>query len=135
MTWTAATKANGTDALRSVVGVATSGTESAPTGTAGLNLASVGAFHLAIECDEGESFSSTDGAFEAYMDVGSGVWCRAAEHDVAVTSDDTGERGLVVSFQVAAPRSRIAHVPVGISHSGGNLTLRYMASGLRGNYY
>jgi len=118
---------------RSVVSTQTT-TEAAPTGgSEGLDLESVAGFTIHFACDVGETFTSAASVFEAYRyNSRTGIWSRSAEHDVTVGAEGLGKRAFAVSYQVASPRDRVAHVANAVSVSGGGLTLDYRCSQLNG---
>jgi hypothetical protein len=98
-----------------------------------LYLDEVAGYRLTIIADSGQTITAAAGSFKAYVwDEWSGIWSRASDQDVVVTTDDIGGRGMATVFQVAAPLGRIAHVASGISVSGGGLTLYYITAYLSG---
>ena len=113
-------------------------TEAAPAAdTDGLNLDSVAGFTVHIACDNGFAFSDPTSTFIAYRySPESGLWARAAENDITVGSAGNGQQTIAVSFQVASPRGRIAHIANNVSITGGTtpLTLRYLCNQLTGAY-
>jgi len=112
--------------------------ESAPTlSTDGLNLDSVAGFVVHIACDNGYAFADPTSTFIAYRySPESGLWARASENDITVGSAGNGQQTIAVSFQVASPRGRIAHIANGVNITGGAtpLTLRYLCNQLTGAY-
>lgn len=109
-------------------------TETAPSteSDVGMDLDQVGAFDVQFECDSGQTFTSTDGTFEAYRLHDDGLWSRHYSNDVVLTADDISRRKFSRKFTVDNPRGRIAHIAVGIVVSGGGITLRYWPTSLRG---
>lgn len=109
-------------------------TEAIPTlETEGLYLDEVAGFCLHILADLGETLNGAGGTFDGYRyDDFTGVWARASELDITITTADIGGRGMSVVFQVAAPRGRLAHIANGVSVSAGGLTLYYLTSYLSG---
>jgi hypothetical protein len=101
-------------------------TESAPTGEDGVNLDSVGGFHIGVSADAGQTFTGavTD-AFKAYVRIGSD-WYRAPDLDFDVPAGAIGlQRFAVPGWVVAHPYNRLAHVASGVLVSLGGLTVKY----------
>lgn len=119
---------------RSVVSTQTT-SESAPSDAGdGMLLEDVAGFRVCFSCDAGKTFNDAASVFEAYVySPSAGRWARSAEHDVTVGALNIGNRDFSVTFSVASPRGRIAHIANAIGVTGGALTLTYESSALSGN--
>lgn len=97
-------------------------------------LQSVAGFTVTLEADSGQTLSGA-GTLAAYtwQDTIAG-WARLSDVDITVPAAVAGNRRYgSVSFQVQAPRGRIAFITSGITVSGGSLTVYMIASNLYGD--
>jgi hypothetical protein len=96
-------------------------------------LEDVAGFRVCFSCDDTQTFNAAASVFEAYVYSDyTGRWARSSEHDVTVGTANTGNRDFSVTFSVASPRGRIAHIANGVGVTAGGLTLVYEASFLSG---
>jgi hypothetical protein len=119
-----------TDNGLSANAVCTTGTEAAPGTTAhGLALCQptlggkrLSGVSVTLAADSGQTLSGA-GTLTAYVyhpDLG--MWSRAPDLDLGVTSTVRAQTWFVGTVPVGRPGSRIAYVPTGVTMSAGGLT-------------
>jgi hypothetical protein len=109
-------------------------TEAAPTTNApdGVLLVGVGGFTLIAECDVGQTFQGT-GNFLAYLWDPLSDWAYSNDILVPVPASASGQRRIAFpGWTVSNPRGRVAHIASGVGITGGNITLKYCCTMLKG---
>lgn len=119
---------------RSVKSVQTTN-DSAPTvASEGMSLQSVAGFKVVLEADSGQTLSGAGSLACFTWDDSIAGWARLSDADITVPAAITSNRRYgAVSFQVQAPRGRIAFIASSVTVSAGGLTLYMIASDLYGN--
>lgn len=99
-----------------------------------MNLASVAGFKVVLEADSAQTLSGA-GTLTCFTwdDLIAG-WSRLSDADITVPAAVASNRRYgAVSFQVQAPRGRVAFIASGVTVSAGGLTLYMIASNLYGD--
>lgn len=129
-----ATWASLTGTGRSVKSVQTT-SDSAPTLAAdGMSLQSVAGFRVVLEADSGQTLSGA-GALTCFTwDDSIAGWARLSDADITVPAAIASNRRYgAVSFQVQAPRGRVAFIANAVTVSAGGVTVYLIASNLQGD--
>jgi hypothetical protein len=121
---------------RSVAGVQAA-TEAVPLDSAptdGIRLESTGGFDLIVDLEDGQTFTGNTWTLDAYRYYpAAGGWAWAPDIAQAPEASVIGKRRYAwTGFTVANPHGNLAHICNGVQHTGGVITVRYAASGLRG---
>lgn len=119
---------------RSVKSVQTTSDSAPALATDGMSLQSVAGFKVVLEADAAQTLSGAGSLTCFTWDDAIAGWARYSDADITIPAAIASNRRYgAVSFQVQAPRGRVAFVANGVTVSAGNLTLYMIASNLQGD--
>lgn len=111
--------------------VCTTGTETFAAGALdGVSCANAGAIEVFLEADSGQTLSGAGNLLAYALDDINGLWARAPDFDLAVTSAMASNRAATFigpsagkGIPVISKRGRMAYVPSGVTVSSGGVTI------------
>lgn len=129
-----ATWASLTGTGRSVKSVQTTSDSAPSAATDGMPLQSVAGFRVVLEADAGQTLSGAGTLTCFTWEDAINGWSRLSDADITVPAAIASNRRYgAVSFQVQAPRGRVAFIANGVTVSAGGCTVYMIASNLQGD--